>query len=209
MNKQQIAKLEREADYLLDLTIHAYQRFAFLRQMLRDKKLHKRINKEGKGRGFNRLRRWLYWGLVLELSNICSDKDKRSPSIATVTEKLKDNKQLRRQLEEKYCNNRNFGEAELRAEFKRLYSNYLRRADKMLSSRAVGGYKKVRNKLIAHNDPRFHVKNAKVKVGDERRLLVTLRGLTKQLLLIVKSCDFGWQSTLESAEKVAQEFWGT
>jgi hypothetical protein len=222
MNKQ-IAKLEAEADYLLDLTIRAYQRFSFLRPMLGDEKLHERINKEGKARGFNRLRLWLYWSLVQQLSNICSDKDKRSPSIATMTEKLKDDQlqpdlpamkgpgvaPLRTQLEEKCLTNRLLEEAEVRADFNQTYDDYLRRADEMLSSRAVGGYKKVRNKLISHNDPRFDVKDAKLKFGDERILLETLQVLTKQLLLIVRNTDFSWQSVLQREADIAQEFWGT
>jgi hypothetical protein len=196
--------LEAEADYLLDLTSRAQQRFSFLRPMLGDEKLHERINKEGKSRGFNRLRLWLYWSLVQQLSNICSDKDEKSSSIATVTEKLKDD-QLRKQLEKKCLTNRLME----RADFNRTYSDYLRRADEMLSSRAVGGYKKVRNKLLSHNDPRFDVKDAKLKFGDERILLETLQVLTKELLLIVRNIDFSWQSVLQREAKIAQEFWGT
>jgi hypothetical protein len=217
---EQIAKLEAEVEALLDLTIRAYQRFIFLRPMLADQKLHERINKEGKGVGFNRLRNWLYWSLVQQLSNICSDKDKRSLSIRTVTRKLKKDVPLRKRLEEKYCKNPHFGEAELRVEFNNLYLDYLRRAEEMLASQAVGGYKKIRNKLISHNELRqskesptgydfFDVKIAKVKYGDERKLVETLRVLTKQLLLIVKKVDFGWDSTLQQAEEVAQQFWGT
>src|SRR6267378_2707342 len=57
--------------------------------MLANQKLHDRINKEGNAHAFERLRLWLYWSLVQQLSNICSDTDDRSPSIARVTEKLK------------------------------------------------------------------------------------------------------------------------
>jgi hypothetical protein len=216
----EVEQLEAEVEALLDLTIRAYQRFIFLRPMMADQKLHDQINTEGKARGFNRLRLWLYWSLVQQLSNICSDKDKRSPSILRVTRKLKKDVHLRKQLEEKYCKNPHFGEAELRVEFNNLYLDYLGRADGMLSSQAVGGYKQIRNKLISHNELQqskksptgydfFDVKIAKVKYGDERILLETLQVLTKQLLLIVKNVDFGWDSALQQAEKVACEFWGT
>jgi hypothetical protein len=83
---EQIARLEAEVDALHILTIHAYEKFIFLRPMLANQELHDRINKEGKADGFKRLRLWLYWSLVQELSNICSDMDARSPSIATVTQ---------------------------------------------------------------------------------------------------------------------------
>jgi hypothetical protein len=208
MNKQ-IAKLEAEVEALLTSTIGAYQKFIFLCPMLENQKLHGRINKERNAYGFERLRLWLYWSLVQQLSNICSDTDSRSPSIATVTEKLKKD-QLRKQLEEKCVkNNRLFGEAEIRADFNRAYSDYVRRAEEMLSSRAVGGYKKIRNKLVSHHDRHFDVKNANVKIGDERKLLETLQVLVGHLLIIVRNTDHSWDSILRGEEKIARDFWGT
>jgi hypothetical protein len=211
---EQIARLEAAVDALHILTKHAYAKFIFLRPMLANKELHDRINKEGKALGFKMLRLWLYWGLVQELSNICSDKDPRSSSIATVTEKLK-NDQLRKQLEEKYVKNPYFGEAELRAEFNHKYSDYMQRAEEMLASRAVGGYKQIRNKLISHNDLQrksngydfFDVKDANVEFGDERKLLETLQALLDDLLLIVRNTDYSWDFLKE--EEIARDFWGT
>jgi hypothetical protein len=106
---------------------------------------------------------------------------------------------------------------EVRADFNRIYDDYMQRADEMLSSRAVGGYKTIRNKLISHHELRqskqsptgydfFDVKTAKVKYGDERRLVETLQVLTKQLLLIVKSVDFSWQSLLQREENSRRSF---
>jgi len=208
MNKQ-IAKLEAEVEALLTLTSTAYQRFIFLQPMLANQKLHDRINKEGNAHAFERLRLWLYWSLVQQLSNICSDTDDRSPSIARVTEKLKKD-QLRKQLQEKCVkNNRLFGEAEVRADFNRAYSDYVRRADEMLSSRSVGGYKKIRNKLVSHHDPRFGIKKANVLIGDERQLLETLQVLIGHLLLIVRnSGDISWDFILRHEKIIARDFWG-
>jgi len=107
--KEQIKKLEAEVEALFTLTVRAYGRFAFLRPMMRNKVLLRRTGRERKGEGFARLRNWLYWALVLELNKICSDDGKRTPSLKTITEKLKDD-HLRKQLEEKYANNRHFEE---------------------------------------------------------------------------------------------------
>ena len=167
---------------------------------------------------FERLRDWLYWALVQELSKICYDKDPKSPSIAAVTEKLK-GVQLRNQLEEKYVtNNREMGEDWLRADFDRKYSDYHQRAEEMFSSNSVGGYKTIRDKLISHNELRqsersatgydfFPVENAKVKYGDERKLLKTLQMLVNHLLLIVRNVDFSWDSLFRNKERVARDFW--
>ena len=221
---KQIKKLEAEVDALQTLTMRAYGRFIFLRPMLTDQKLHDRINREGKVVSFEQLRYWLYWGLVQELSKICSDSDPRSPSISRMTEKLKDNDHLRKQLEEKYVkNNRELGEgelgaAQLRADFNRKYSDYLERADDMLSSHSVGGYKTIRDKLISHNELRwskgsstgydfYDVKDAKLKYGDEKKLLEKLQVLVDRLLHIVRNVDFSWESFFGIKEKVASKFW--
>jgi hypothetical protein len=72
----EVEQLEAEVEALLDLAMRASQRYAFLRPMMTDQELHDQINKEEKAHGFNRLRNWLYWSLVQQLSNICSDRDK-------------------------------------------------------------------------------------------------------------------------------------
>jgi hypothetical protein len=217
---EQISKLEGEVEALFDLTIRAYARFIFLRPMLRNQELLDRVGEEAKATGFRRLRNWLYWSLVQELTKICSDNDPRSPSIATVTRKLKDLR-LRKHLEDKYVRkNREMEEAaELRASFKQVYADYERRADEMLSSHSIGGYKTIRDKLISHNELRrstgsqtgydfFDVKDAKLKYGDERKLLETLQLLIDDLLLIVRNVDFSWGSFFRNEEKVACDFWG-
>lgn len=200
------------------LTIRAYARFAFLRPMMRNKVLLRRIARERKAEGFARLRNWLYWGFVLELNKICSDDDRRTPSLKRITEKLKEDHGLRKQLEDKYANNRRFEEVALRAEFNHLYSKYVRRAEKLLSSRSVGGYKIIRDKLISHNELRlsqggatgydfYDVKKAKLEYGDERRLLLKLQGLVKLLLIIVRSVDLDWGTSVRIEEKAARNFW--
>jgi AbiU2 len=215
--KEQIKKLEAEVEALFTLTVRAYGRFAFLRPMMRNKVLLRRIRRERKGDGFARLRNWLYWALVLDLNKICSDDGKRTPSLKRITEKLKDD-HLRKQLEDKYANNRHFEEAELRAEFNHLYSKYLQRAKKLLSSQSVGGYKTIRDKAISHNELRlsqggstgydfYEAKEAKLKYGDERRLLSTLQGLIKLLLIIVRSVDFEWGTVVRIEEEAARKFW--
>jgi AbiU2 len=209
----QTKKLEAEVEALQTLTIRAYQRFIFLRPMLANQELQNRINGEGKVRAFEQLRYWLYWGLVQQLSNICSDRDERSPSITTVTRKLKDDVNLRKQLEKKWVKN-----GATPADFDHTYSDYLQRAEEVLSSRSVGGYKKIRNKLVSHNalgrspmSPTgydfYNLKDANVTIGDERRLLETLEALVNSLLLIVKNVHSTLDSIVQQEEEVARKYW--
>jgi hypothetical protein len=128
---------------------------------------------------------------------------------------LKDG-QLRAQLEEKCLKNRLLGEAEVRADFNRAYSCYLQRAEEMLASPSVGGYKQIRDKLISHNELRrksngydfYDVEDADVKFGDERKLLETLQVLLNDLLLIVRNTSNTWENFRDDFEKIARDFWG-
>jgi hypothetical protein len=215
---EQISRLEGEVEALFDLTLRAYARFIFLRPMMRNQDLLDRIGKQTKGVGFRRLRNWLYWALVHELAKICSDKDPRSPSIAKMTRKLKD-AELRTQLEAKCLkNNREMGEEPVRASFNEAYEDFQKRAEEMLSSQSVGGYKKIRDKLISHNELRlspesrtgydfFDLKEAKLKYGDERKLLETLQLLIDHLLLIIRNVDFSWDTFFRNEDEVARDFW--
>jgi AbiU2 len=88
----------------------------------------------------------------------------------------------------------------------------------MLSSHSIGGYKTIRDKLISHNELRrsrssqtgynfFDVKEAKLKYGDERKLLETLQILVDSLLLIVRNIDFTWDTFFQNEDEVAGDFW--
>jgi hypothetical protein len=213
-----IAKLEGEVEGLFNLVLRAYARFIFLSPMMSNQDLLARIGKEAKGVGFRRLRNWLYWALVHELAKICSDNDPRSPSITRVTRKLKD-AELRKQLEAKCLkNNREMGEEPVREFFNEAYEDFQKRAEAMLSSNSVGGYKTIRDKLISHNELRrslrsqtgygfYDVKNAKLKYGDERKLLETLQVLIDDLLLIVRNIDFSWDTFFRNEDEIARDFW--
>jgi AbiU2 len=215
---EEIAKLEGEVEALFDLILRAHARFIFFRPMMSNQDLLDRIGKEAKGVGFRRLRNCLYWALVHELAKICSDNDPRSPSITKMTRKLRD-AELRKQLEAKCLkNNREMGEEPVRVSFKKAYQEFQKRAEEMLSSHSVGGYKTIRDKLISHNELRlspesrtgydfFDVKHAKVKYGDERKLLEILKVLIDDLLLVVRNVDFSWESFFCNEEKVASDFW--
>jgi hypothetical protein len=210
-----VEKLEAEVEALFSLTTRAYSRFLFLRPMLASEKLTKRFGEQRKGVAFNRLRQWLYWSLVQELSKICSDNDSRSPSIAAITRKLKDS-EVRSHLQQKcVTKNREMGEERVRTDFNASYDHYLQHADELLSSHSVGGYKTVRDKLISHNELRrsatgydfFDVRDAKLKYGDERKMLETLAQLIEDLELVVRNVSFDWSSWFRNEKKFVGDFW--
>jgi AbiU2 len=212
-----IKKLESQVEALFTLTLNAFGRFRFLRPMLDNRKLLDRIEQENKADGFNRLRNWLYWALVLELAKLCHDngKQKRAPSIYAIREKLK-NPELVQALEDKDAkNNREMAEsAELRKEFRTICTRFCENADRMLSEAVAGGYKTIRDKLIAHNelrkDGKFHeVKDEKLKYGDERKLLTTISELVTDLELLVRNTDVQsvWSSTVRFDQEMVCDFW--
>ncbi len=81
MNADKIAKLEAQVESLLGLLVRAYGQFLFLRPMMVNEKLIKRISLEEKGVGFQQLRDWLYWGFIQEIVKVCLDTGAKTPSI--------------------------------------------------------------------------------------------------------------------------------
>jgi hypothetical protein len=100
-----------------------------------------RIEQENKAVGFNQLRNWLYWGLVLELAKLCHDngKQKRAPSIYAIRKKLS-NRAVVKALRDNYANRgREVADAnELKREFSIIYRRFCKTADRMLSTRVAG-----------------------------------------------------------------------
>ena len=103
---------------------------------------------------------------------------------------------------------------ELRKEFRTICTMFCENADRMLSEAVAGGYKTIRDKLIAHNelrkDGKFHdVKEEKLKYGDERALLKTISGLVTDLELLARNTDVHsvWSSTLAFDQEMVCEFW--
>jgi hypothetical protein len=217
--QEAIAKLESQVEALLTLTLWAFERFRFLQPMLNNRQLLDRIERENKGAGFNQLRNWLYWSLVLELAKLCHDNgsQKRAPSIYAIRQKFDSNPAIVQAIEDKYAkNNREIADAnQLREEFRTIYARFCENADRMLSERVAGGYKTIRDKLIAHNelrkDGQFHnVKEEELKYGDEHSLLKTLQELITDLMLLVKTTDIEsvWSSSLRYDREMVCEFWG-
>ena len=109
-----------------------------------------------------------------------------------------------------------FPDAQLRSEFRGIYSRFRQHSREMLASNSVGGYKTVRDKLIAHNELRKSpagydffddFKELNLKYGDERRLLETLRELVEDLLYLVRNIDFSWDTLFRQEEKNVCDFW--
>jgi hypothetical protein len=194
--------------------------------MMINQQLIDRIKNEARGIGFRQLRDWLYWALILEIRKICSDKNEQTPCISKVRVALEESETIKA-LEDKYVKSgREIApKAQLRSEFRGIYSRFMQQSGEMLASDSVGSYKTVRDKLIAHNDllksARRPIESAlpagynffddfeklKLKYGDERTLLETLRGLVVDLLTLVRNVDFNWDSFLGQEEKHVCDFW--
>jgi hypothetical protein len=215
--KERIEKLEAHVEALFKLTIVAHERFLFLRSMMINQQLIDRIRNQARGICFRQLRDWLYWGLVLEVRKICSDSSGQSPCIRKLNIALEDAETIKALEDKCVKNNREmFPNAQLRAEFRGIYSRFRQKSREMLASHSVGGYKTIRDKLIAHNELRKSTagydffgdfKELKLKYRDERRLLETLRELVDDLLYLVRNIDFNWDTFFRQEEKNVCDFW--
>lgn len=230
MNPERIAKLKAEVNSLFDLVIRAYGQFLFLQPMMVNSRLHKRMESENKQTGFIQLRTWLYWSFIQELVKVCDDPDKRTPSIRKFREEL-DSANILRVLKERYSRRtwprvkgqdfeiakylQKQEEAELRLAFDDVHDRFRASSAELIASDVLAGYKKIRNKLIAHNELRkaptgytfFDIKDLNLKYGQERKLLEMARHIVDDLDLLVRNATFAWDTFLEQETKAVCAFW--
>jgi hypothetical protein len=197
---------------VFELTVNAFFRFHFLKPMLDNRKLFGRVARENKAVGFNQLGNWLYSDLVLELAKLCHDKgkQKRGPSIYAIREKLRDRAMVKALRDNYASRGREVADAnELKREFSMIYRRFCKTADRTLSTRVAGGFKTIRDKLIAHDELRkagkFHdVTGARLKYGHEHRLFKTTQRLVTDLMTLVRGADIAsvWHQPLEDQRQM-------
>jgi hypothetical protein len=105
--------------------------------------------------------------------------------------------------------------ADLETAFNETYARFTAKCDELLSSEALGRYKTIRDKLIAHNDLLrsegtygfLDVKILKLKYGQERRLLEMVREVVDDLDALVRNSFFAWDSFFQIQTRDVCAFW--
>ena len=230
MNKEGIEKLEAEAESLVILLIRAYAQFLFLRPMFVHIKLIARIGTEGKGVGFEQLRNLLYWNFIQELVKLCKDNDKRATSVSKLMEKIND-RAVKEILEDKYScqglpqiegedeetwkKHQKEYEIESRKRFSNVFDRLQNNTKELLDGNALSECKRIRDKLIAHNELRktangyefFDITKLKLKFGQERELLELLKKVVNDLNSVVRNTGFSLEPYLEQETRDVCKFW--
>jgi hypothetical protein len=106
-------------------------------------------------------------------------------------------------------------ESELRLEFDKTYERFRNSSAELLSSHALAGYKKIRDKLIAHNELRktgdgysfFDIKILNLKYGQERVVLESAKKVFDDLDLLVRNADSSWNDFVERESRDVCKFW--
>jgi AbiU2 len=230
VNAKRIDKLEAEVESLLGLLMGAYAQFLFLRPMMVNEHLIKRIALQEKGVGFRQLRDWLYWGFIQEIVKLCQDPDDRTPSIRKLRKVLEDETTLQA-LKEKYSRRsppqiegvdqriinhfQKQEESELRLEFDETYRRFRKSSAELLSSDALAAYKKIRDKLIAHNELHksdagysfFDINILNLKYGQESQVLEAAKEIFDDLDSLVRNSSVAWNQFFEHETREVCKFW--
>ena len=225
-----IEKLKAQVDILHMLLLRVYRQFLFLRPMMVNNSLIDRINKEGKGIGFEDLRILLYYNIILELVKICDDKNEKTPSIRNIAKKLED-QNTRKLLENEHSISdltrvegesektwerlRKQDEEELRKKFQETYERMRKNSDELLKSKSLMGYIKMRHNLIGHyqvqyKDGRYQLYDPKkhnLKSGQERILLESAKDIIDDLQSLVLQSCFSWDSFFIPEKRDVCIFW--
>jgi AbiU2 len=89
MTQELIEKLKGHTDHVLGLYLLLAEKYALIDPMFFGKRVVRRFGCAERARGFDLIRKSVYFACLQDLANICFDKQDKTPSICKLVEKLK------------------------------------------------------------------------------------------------------------------------
>ena len=235
MSRQQIAKVRARAEHLLDLFIALREKYAMLRPLAFDEDLAERVGKGPRARGHLILRNSLLQSCVQDLVKLALDKDPRTPSVRNLMKALSKS-EVRDLLLEDYAvppTPLHVGDGDplpdevlaewqarekgrLTKEFAETWSELSSQWPRLAESERLEGFKKWRDKLIAHAE--LHHVDGKyrptdlsslgLKWGDVGDVLGELQQMICNVNVLARSTSFAWDMLDQQLDEASAGFWG-
>ena len=230
MPPQQIAKLRARAEHLLDLFISLLEKFAMLRPLAFDEELAGRVGAGPRGRGHTILKNTLLQSCVQDLVKLTLDRDPRTPSVSNLMTTLEDST-VRDALLADYAaaprpvlagapslvlDEIQSDEAQrLTDDFQATWSDLATRWPTLEDDGSLLGFKKWRDKLIAHSEL-HHVDGEYVltdlsqedlKWSDFGKLIKQLQGTVDSITILTRSAGFAWDTLGGQLDETSDGFW--
>jgi AbiU2 len=232
MTKELIEKLKGHTDHIVGLYLLFAEKYALIDPMIFGKRVCRRFGSAEKGRGFDLIRKTLYYACLQDLANLCFDKHDKTPSICKLVQKLgsPEVKAMLRQSYSQYPINtqnsdpniqasleryRRKGEARLAKRFDRELKTVIQRWNKFEASPRAKSIQSIRDKITAHFElEKTEGKYAYVPVSrfgllwsDLRKFIVELRPIIETLNSLVRNAGMDVTSTVAQYNEYGKRFW--
>lgn len=231
----QVLKTQAHAEHLLDGFLGLRERYAMLAPMLYNQEVIDSHGKGSKARGFSIIKNNLFLFCCQDIAKHCLDAYDKSPSIKTIVERLADQPDLVKRLEDQYsiwfskpprnekdpsvlaaiAKSEKLEERERRAKFQELLRELNDRWLELSGSAALNAFKTIRDKAAAHID--VHLIDGKyqlidigtlgIKWKDLGETIKLIQRVVELIGLIVRSASFAWDSLDHQLEKASNGYW--
>lgn len=234
MTKELIEKLSGHTDHIVGLYLLLVEKYALIDPMFFGKQVVRKFGHGERGRGFDLIRKMVYFGCLQDLVNICFDNDRRTPSICKLIEKLKlpEVQKVLRQSYSQYSVDIQNSDSHIRVAWQR----YQRKQEKKLEKRfdqklkmlierwnkfettpRAQALKAIRCKITAHFELEkkgstysfIPIARFGLKWLDLKKSMIEICPIIELLNLIIRNAGMDMTSVISRYKQYGKSFWKT
>jgi AbiU2 len=232
MTKELVEKLKGHTDHVLGLYLLLAEKYALIDPMFFGKRVVRRFGVAERARGFDLIRKAVYFGCLQDLANICFDQHDKTPSISKLVGKLRlleIQKLLRDNYSQYPINMKNSDpniraslqkyraqqEAKLAERFDRELKSLIRRWDRFATTPRARAFESIRDKITAHFELEktdgvygyVPVSRFDLRWSDLRRTITELRPIVEILNSLIRNAGMDVKSTIAQHNRYGKSFW--
>lgn len=234
--KNKIKKLEDHTNHLLDGVIVLKEKYAIFEPLIFNKNVIAAYGHKERNQGFGIIKNTLLFSCIQDIAKFCmdSDKDKRTPSIKSLTKELTD-AQLIAYFRENYAiRPMIYSEDEkdplvqeaLRSiadhenikrgnEFDHHLKNLKSISDKLFDSKLMNSFQIIRDKVTAHTESRLvnneykvvDINTLGIKWKDIKLIIEEMQKATDLINFIIRRAGYDWDNLEKQLATASTNFW--
>lgn len=232
MNKERLDKLTGHTDQIVGLYLLLNEKYSLIDPTIFNKRVLKKYGGGDRARGFDLIRKSVYFGCLQDLANICFDKQGKTPSIRKIVKDL-ELPDVKKQLRERYAhypleindNNPSIRvaiyklkmkrEKELAKEFDRKLKELFDKWNKFQAHPRYNQFESVRDRITAHfeiekvgtNYGYVPIKRFGLRWSDLKDSIAVLRSIVEALSLLIRNAGMDMKPVLSKHNKYGKQFW--
>lgn len=234
--QKKIKKLEAHASHLLDGIIALKGKYAIFEPLIFNQNVITAYGKKERNRGFEIIKNTLFFSCAQDIAKFCmdSDKQKRTPSIKSLTNELTD-AQLIAYLRENYAirampsienetdplvqealqNFANIENTKRGSEFDHHLNELTSISNELFNSKLITSFKTIRDKMSAHTKSSLSndeyqlvdINTLGIKWKDIKTIIDKMQRATTLINFIIRRADFAWDNLDKQFATTSTNFW--